>query len=329
MNRFRRGQLLVCVLALALLPLVACTRSSAHASTVRLAAARDVFDGDIGDPFLLGVTSQHKTEYFVFGTNDDPAHVPFGTSTDLIHWRRAGDAMPELPGWAAPDPTNSLTWAPSVVQRRADFLMYVTVPERSSGRECIAAVTSPVPQGPYRDVLGHPLLCQRELGGSIDPTVVADKGGTRHLAWKNDGNCCGVPAGIWEQPLAADGLTLTGVPHRLLVADQPWEGGVIEEPAMLPASRGGWWLFYSGNVWDRAAYGTGLAYCRSIDGPCRKTASGPVLQTSGGQASPGGLETFVDANGARWAVFATWNRPARNGRFYCCRSLDLARVTAS
>jgi beta-xylosidase len=215
------------------------------------------------------------------------------------------------------------------VHRRNDYLMYVTVPERASGRECIAAVTSAVPQGPYRDALGAPVLCQRDLGGSIDPTVTPDGAGTRHLLWKNDGNCCGLPAGIWEQSLAADGLSLTGAPHRLLVADQQWEGGVIEEPAMLPASRGGWWLFYSGNVWDVAAYGTGLAYCPRIDGPCTKTASGPVLQTRNGQASPGGLETFVDAHGTRWAVYATWNRPARNGRFYCCRSLDLARVTSS
>lgn len=319
----------VLVLSLSLLALAGCAGHGSSPSTVRLAAGRDVFDGDIGDPFVLRVSGTSGTDYFVFGTNDDPAHVPFGTSADLVHWRRDGDAMPDLPTWAAPDPTNSLTWAPSVVQRRQDFLMYVTVPELSSGRECIAAVTSPVPQGPYRDVLGRPLLCQRELGGSIDPTVVTDGRRTQHLLWKNDGNCCGIPAGIWEQPLAADGLSLTGTPHRLLVTDQPWEGGVIEEPAMLPASRGGWWLFYSGNIWDLAAYGTGLAYCRTVDGPCRKTASGPVLQTSGGQASPGGLETFVDGSGTRWAVYATWNRPARNGRFYCCRSLDLARVTSS
>jgi beta-xylosidase len=308
---------------------VSCAGGGTRPQTVRLGAGRDVFDGDIGDPFVLPVDAGHQTEYFVFGTNDDPAHVPYGRSTDLLHWQRLGDAMPDLPAWAAPDPTNSLTWAPTVVHRRADYLMYVTVPERSSGRECIAAMTSALPEGPYRDALGAPLLCQRELGGSIDPTVTTDAGGTRHLVWKNDGNCCDLPAGIWEQSLAPDGLQMTGSPHRLLVADQAWEGGVIEEPAMLPATRGGWWLFYSGNIWDRAAYGTGLAYCRAIDGPCQKTASGPVLQTAGGQASPGGLETFVDAHGTRWAVYATWNRPARNGRFFCCRSLDLARVTAA
>ena len=79
--------------------------------------------------------------------------MPFGVSKDLVHWQRVGDALPDLPSWAAPDPTNSLTWAPSVVRRPRDYLMYVTIPERSSGRECIAALTSAVPEGPFRDAM--------------------------------------------------------------------------------------------------------------------------------------------------------------------------------
>jgi beta-xylosidase len=312
------------------LPLAGCSTGKAAPRTVGLAPGHDVFDGDIGDPFMLPVKSSGgQTEYFVFGTNDNPAHVPTARSSDLVHWERIADALPELPPWAAPDPTNSLTWAPAVVHKTNRYLMYVTVPEAASGRECVAAMSSRVPEGPYADAVGAPLLCQRDLGGSIDPTVVTEKSGTQHLLWKNDGNCCALPVGIWEQDLAPDGLHLTGSAHRLIGADQPWEGGVIEEPAMLPAGRGGWWLFYSGNLWNLAAYGTGLAYCPRIEGPCQKTGSGPVLATTDGQASPGGLETFVDAKGARWVVYATWNRPARNGRFYCCRSLDLARVNSS
>ncbi len=303
---------------------------SAAAQTPRLARGRVVFDGDIGDPFVLPVRSAHgQGEYFVFGTGDYPARVPFGTSGDLEHWQRVGDAMPQLPTWAAPDPRNALTWAPAVVHRAHDYLMYVTVPERASGRECIAAMASSVPGGPYHDAIGGPVVCQRELGGSIDPAVATDGGGTRHLLWKNDGNCCALPVGIWEQALTSDGVHVVGSPHQLLVADQPWESGVIEEPAILPATRGGYWLFYSGNAWDVAAYGTGVAYCPRIEGPCREAASGPVLQSAAAQASPGGLETFVDLHGSRWAVYATWNRPPRNGRFYCCRSLDLARVESS
>jgi len=92
-------------------------------------------------------------------------------------------------------------------------------------------------------------------------------------------------------------------------------------------------LFYSGNAFDKPEYATGLAYCHKIEGPCRATSDLPFLATPAleqvKQYAPGGLETFRDAHGQLWAVFDTWNRPTRRGRFYCCRSLQLAPVLLS
>jgi len=192
---------------------------------------------------------------------------------------------------------------------------------------------SATPEGPYVGVGDGPLLCQNDLGGSIDPAVTRDRAGHLHMLWKNDGNAVGAPSGLWEQQLTADGLGMTGTAHRLLNADQPWQGGIIEEPAVLPATGGGWWLFYSANSFDKPEYATGVAYCPSLAGPCRATSDGPFLATPAlqqpGQFAPGGLETFKDAKGDLWAVFDTWNRPPRNGRFRCCRSLQMARVLSS
>jgi hypothetical protein len=292
-----------------------------------LGVARDVFDGDIGDPFLLPVAASRTgpAGYWVFGTNDWPAHVPTGFSPDLVHWQRMADALPRLPGWAAPDPTNSLTWAPSVLATRSGYLLFVTVPDARSRRECIGVEASAVPQGPYHDTAPGPLVCQADLGGSIDPMIVRD-GRSLQLLWKNDGNCCGVPVSLWEQDVTPDGLHLRGEPHRLLGADQSWEGGVIERPVVVPAAHGGWWLFHAGNDWEHAAYGTGLAWCPSLRGPCRDATVGPFLATRGVQYSPGGLDAFTDLHGTRWVVYAVWSRPARHGRFYCCRSIELAPV---
>ena len=64
-----------------------------------------------------------------------------------------------------------------------------------------------------------------------------------------------------------------------------------------------------------------------VEGPCADRIDQHFpLQTSLGPHSPGGLELFRDPAGTLWAVYDTWNRPARNGRFYCCRSLDVAPV---
>ena len=121
--------------------------------------------------------------------------------------------------------------------------------------------------------------------------------------------------------------------HRLLTAERPWQGGIIEEPAVIPAKGGGWWLFYSGNFFDKPEYATGLAWCSSLAGPCRETSDGPYLDTPAlqqqNQFAPGGLDTFRDGNGALWAVFDTWNRPTRNGRFRCCRSIQLAQILSA
>lgn len=298
-----------------------------------LGPARDVYNGDLGDPFVLPVTANGRVTSFVaFGTGDWPARVPTAYSTDLTTWHAGPDAMPQLPSWTAPDPKNSLSWAPAALATSHGYLLYVTLPDAKSGQQCIAVARSSRPEGPYVGVGDGALLCQHDLGGSIDPSVVRD-GSTLYLLWKNDGNSLGAPSVLWEQRLSADGTRLVGPAHRLLGSNEAWQGGIVEEPAAVRASGGGWWLFYSGNAFDRAGYAIGVAFCPTLEGPCRDLGPDSLLGTAGlgeqGQYAPGGLETFRDAHGALWAVFDTWNRPPRNGIFYCCRSLQLAPITST
>ncbi|HVM66347.1 MAG TPA: glycoside hydrolase family 43 protein [Acidimicrobiales bacterium] len=281
-----------------------------------------MYDGDFGDPAVVPTGAS----YVLFGTDDPPDHIPTATSSDLTTWLHGPDAVPVLPSWASPDPNDALTWAPAGATVGGRDLLYVSVHDAIADRQCIAVLAAHTPLGPYADARGSPLVCQAGLGGSIDPSVIDDDG--LHLVWKSDGNCCGLPASLWEQDLRPDGLAVTGSAHRLLTADRAWQGGIVENPALLRASRG-WWLFYSGNRFNVAAYGTGLAWCPSLAGPCRETASSPYLAGTATEFSPGGLDVFRDAGGRRWAAFATWNRPPRHGRFFCCRSLDLAPVVSS
>jgi arabinan endo-1,5-alpha-L-arabinosidase len=301
----------------------ACTGAAAGTPSLpRLGPAKDVYDGDFGDPAIVTA----GMAYVLFGTDDPPDHIPTATSTDLAAWVHGPDAVPTLPSWADPDRRDALTWAPTVAVVGGRDLLYLSVHDTAADRQCIAVLAAHTPLGPYTDARGSPLVCQVPLGGSIDPSVVDDHG--LHLVWKSDGNCCGLPAALWEQDLRADGLAVTGQPHRLLTADRPWQGGIVENPALLRASRG-WWLFYSGNRFNVAAYATGLAWCPTLEGPCRETGSGPFLAGTPTEFSPGGLDFFRDRHGRLWAAFATWNRPPRHGRFFCCRSLDLAPVDSA
>ncbi|MGI9079813.1 MAG: hypothetical protein ACR2GF_03175 [Acidimicrobiales bacterium] len=94
-------------------------------------------------------------------------------------------------------------------------MLYLSLPDARSGQECIGAATSAVAEGPYTGAGDGPLICQHELGGSIDPAVVRDKAGKLHVLWKNDGNALNLPSSIWEQALS-DGLGVSGPIHQLL-----------------------------------------------------------------------------------------------------------------
>jgi hypothetical protein len=123
------------------------------------------------------------------------------------------------------------------------------------------------------------------------------------LLWKTDGDCCGLPTTIYSQQLSADGLTVAGLPHRLIGASQAWEGNLVEGPSMVE-SGGTFWLFYSANLWGTPNYGIGIAHCASVTGPCTKPLSHAWLASSTpGQSAPGpGGEGFFQIGGVVWMV---------------------------
>lgn len=279
----------------------------------RFGAARAAHSDDVGDPFILtvprGTAADRRVRYVLLWTTDWQSNVPTAVSEDLVHWRRVADALPVLPTWATGSRT--MTWGPSAVRVAAGWVLFYSTQEASSGLECLGRAVSDDPVGPYVDRSSRPLVCQRSLGGDIDPSVVRDERGALSLVWKNDGNARGSATGIWHQSLSADGLSLTGQPRRLLTADQRWEQGILEGPAMLRAAAGGWWLFYSAGAWQSNTYSTGVAWCVTVDGPCSKSRSGPLLTSAPGAISPGGLETFIDRGGRLWASYSAFpSRPA-------------------
>lgn len=279
----------------------------------RLGLPRAVERDDVGDPFVLpvphGAAGDAKARYVLFWTTDWQSNVPTAVSPDLVHWRRVADALPVLPHWAADSQT--MTWGPSALRVADGWVLYYSTEEASSGLECLGRAFATDPAGPYADRSATPLVCQRPLGGDIDPSIGRDDSGRPSLVWKNDGNARSLPTTIWQQSLSADGRSVTGAPHPLLGVDQAWEHGIVEGPSMLRSSTGGWWLFYAGGAWQSNTYDTGVAWCATAAGPCRDAAAGPILTSAPGAVSPGGLETFTDNGGRLWASYSAFpSRPA-------------------
>jgi beta-xylosidase len=261
-----------------------------------------VYPHDFPDPFILN----DNGTYYAFSTNVGSAHVPILRSDTLASWTLLGDALPELPAWS--EEVGDLVWAPGVLAGERAYVLYYTTRHAASGRQCISRAIAQTPEGPYIDKSTGPFICQVNLGGSIDPYPFVDTNGQTYLYWKNDGNCCDLPVGLWVQRLSRDGQKLLGRPSELIQRDQLWELPLIENPAMWQQD-GRYYLFYSGNWWESHAYAVGYAVCEHATGPCRKPLERPIFKAAGSVMGPGGEAFFVDAQNQLWFSYHAWTAP--------------------
>jgi hypothetical protein len=269
-----------------------CTRTLAYATGAR-------FPYDFADPFVV----RAEGAYYGYSTNSGAGDIQVIRSTDLVSWELVGNALAGLPSWAAPN----ATWAPAVLARDGGYVVYYTTREAGSRLQCISRATASTPDGPFVDDSTAPLVCQRDLGGSIDPSPFVDTDGRTYLLWKSEG-AGGAAQTIWSQELTADGLALTGPASPLVSADRPFERGVVEGPTLVREA-GAYHLMYAAADWSSRHYVTAYATCAGPGGPCTKPADGRVLTSGLRLAGPGGAEVFRDGDGGLWAAFHAFSEP--------------------
>lgn len=276
-----------------------------------------VYPGDSPDPQAIRVGET----WYLFHTNSRGQNVPVLTSPDLVTWTPAHDALPKLPSWAEP----GKTWAPEVIEISAGrYVLYYTVADRASGRQCIGRAVSDTPEGPFHDDSAQPLIRQADEGGSIDASPFRDRDGSLYLLWKNDGNAVGTDTWIYVQRLAVDGLTLLGEPVRLLRQTEPWEGTLIEGPFFWRHD-GTLLLFFAANAYDKDTYAEGYAICESPLGPCVKAPENPILMSNAVASGPGHA-SMVEQDGRTWLLYHAWP-PGAEGAVEPGRQLWLSEVT--
>jgi len=280
---------------------VAATLVSAGASASDPAFV-PVFRENFPDPFVL----QQGGRFVAYSTNDGP-NVPVATSTDLVHWSfatdpttgRKRDALPRLGTWAK----TGFTWAPEVLQLGDKYLLYYTASDVKKNAQCVGVAVATDPLGPFVDSNPEPIVCQTELGGTIDADAFKDSDGKIYLYFKSDGNRVGKHTAIWGQQLAPDGLSIVGQPVELIHDDQGWEQRLVEAPTMVHSPIG-YELFFSAAFFgwndnqDRSPYGMGYATCAGPLGPCKKSSDNPILHSfydreSGCVSGPGHQSIFT------------------------------------
>jgi len=267
------------VLLVAVLLLAGC--GGGHASFTN-----PVLNRDFPDPFVLEVGDT----YYAYATNGNGRQVQTATSHDLVHWTLGPDALPKVGPWGFP----GNTWAPEVAAH-ADgrYVLYYTA---SSGTQCVGRAVARQPLGPFVDSSTQPLVCQKALGGSIDPDSHAG-----YLYWKNDGNSIGMKTHIWAQRLSPDGLRLVGPRKAIEQNDTVWEANVVEGPEMVQHD-GRYYLFYSGGHFNEDNYAVGYATCKGPLGPCADARENPILSTRCRAHGPG-HNTFAEG----WILYHAWD----------------------
>ena len=286
-----------------------------------------VLRADFPDAFIL----LNGNRFIAYSTNNGP-NVPVATSTDLVHWSfatdaagRKIDAMPRLGGWAK----TGFTWAPEVLQVGDKYLLYYTASDRKRDAQCVGVAVASDPLGPFVDPNADPIICQTQLGGTIDADAFRDTDGKLYLYYKNDGNRVRARTALWGQQLAPDGLSVVGQPVELLKDDQRWEDRVVEAPSMV-RSPAGYQLFFSGGFfgWNPdegglSPYAMGYANCSGPLGPCTPAAENPILHSfkdkEAGCLSGPGHQSIFSVGKRSFISFHAW--AATSG----CRKGDDAR----
>ncbi|MDQ3642751.1 MAG: glycoside hydrolase family 43 protein [Actinomycetota bacterium] len=289
--------------------------------TVERSRAPDgpVHAADFADPFVL------RTEggYYAYATQVGDINVQVMASADLVRWEHLGNALPELPKWAAA----GFTWSPSVLERDGRYVLFYTVRHREAGLQSISTAVADRPDGPFVDTSSAPFVFQRDRGGSIDPSPFVDTDGTAYLLWKSDDNAVQRPSSLWGCALAPDGLSLAGDPVRLLGHDRGWEAPLVEAPSMVRVE-GTYFLFYSANWWESSRYAIGYATSEAPLGPCVKaTRWRPWVAADVHAHGPGGQEFFTDTEGQLWMAFHAWVRGSVGYATGGGRALWLAKVS--
>jgi beta-xylosidase len=258
--------------------------------------------------------------YLAVATNGNGSNVQTLTSRDLVDWEPGPDALPKVAKWSA----KGKVWAPETTTR-ADgrHLLYYTTRSPNPDIQCISVAVAAKAEGPYRDTSTKPLVCERNQGGSIDPSPFTAADGRRYLYWKNDGNAIGVDTWISGQRLDADGTHLVGKPRRLFKQTLAWEGRLVEAPF-------GWQqgdtfhLFYSANAYDSDAYAVGDATAKDPLGPFTKSGD-PVLASNDVAAGPGHC-ALIKKDGRVWMAYHAWS-PDAIGEPVPGRTMWLSEVT--
>lgn len=266
---------------------------------------------DFADPTVIRGADRKLYAFATGGT------IQRAWSTDLVHWKMLGNAMPAKPTWAN---AKNAFWAPHVVEHGGTYYLYFSAEQNAgTGSFCIGVATAKGPDQPFVDV-GTPIVCGPSFV-HIDPMAYDDPTTGEPLLYWGSGF-----QAIRVQKLAADRVHLApgSQPKDMLVPSaRPYER--LIEAAWLHAHAGTFYLFSSGDDCCGGPngpphYAVMVSRAKSPTGPFEDfgpstgAPDSTILVGNGRWLGPGHNAVITDDAGTEWMVYHSFDKTKPGGR---------------
>lgn len=256
MNKIRHSTILLTALMLA-----ACSGSGDKS----LMSGNPVFEGRYADPEGAVFDGQ----YWIYPTSSLPfreqLYMDAFSSPDLVHWTRHENVLTnENISWLW-----QALWAPSVVEKDGKYYFYFGANDVHEGEiGGIGVAVSDSPAGPFRDVLGKPLIGEIHNGAQpIDQFVFHDDDGKWYMYYGGWRHCNVVRL---NDDLISLGTHEDGSTYKEITPE-----GYVEGPYMLKKD-GKYYFMWSEGGWTQDNYCVAYAIADNPFGPFRRI--GKILQ---------------------------------------------------
>lgn len=235
------------------------------------------------------------------------------SSPDLVRWTRHPHVLDvRAIHWA-----RRAMWAPAVVAKGGRYYLFFAANDIQSDREVggIGVAVADHPQGPFRDLLGKPLVGAFHNGAQpIDQSVFRDDDGQYYLiygGWKH-ANIARLKDDFTGFMPFADGTVFKEITPE----------HYVEGPMMFKRD-GRYYLMWSEGGWTGPAYSVAYAIGDSPLGPFRRI--GKILEQDPSIATGAGHHSLLHTPDGRWYI-VYHRRPrgetAANHRVVCIDRLE-------
>lgn len=302
-------------LVLSLLPLAGLVAAPAPAAASAAGQAHPAYSGNpvipgwYADP--EGAIFEHQ--YWIYPTTsvayDQQVYFDAFSSPDLVHWTRHPHVLQaSAVSWA-----KRAMWAPAVVAKDGKYYFFFAANDLQNDRQVggIGVAVSDSPAGPFKDLLGKPLVGAFHHGAQpIDQFVFKDTDGSYYLIYGGWGHA--VIARLKDdftgvQP-AADGSTFTEITPK----------DYVEGPFMFVRNHR-YYLMWSEGGWTGPNYSVAYAIGDSPRGPFKRI--GKILQQDPAIATGAGHHSLIHRPGSDAWYIVYHRRPlgetAANHRVVC------------